>query len=88
MYPVEEKNFKELLKFLKDLIDNVESLSKRNQLSSENLNAAYAIPILFRAYESNKDDLNRILKLPSNDRKAFLKFIYRALDKYYRLREI
>ena len=89
IYPVERRHFENLLKFLHDVITDVESFSTSNQLSSNNLSAGYAIPELFNAYESHRDAFLLLFDAKKEeDRKEFFKWLCSTLEKYYADQEI
>lgn len=83
MYKVEETDYKTLISFLNDAVEDIESLQSRGQLQSSNLSAAYAIPYLFQAYDERKSDFVELFSASIPDQQEFFKTIRDKLKTYY-----
>lgn len=82
MYRVEETDYRKLIGFLDDAVEDIESLQSRGQLQSSNLSAAYAIPYLFQAYDERKSDFAGLFA-STPDQKEFFKLIRDKIRVYY-----
>jgi hypothetical protein len=81
MYKVEELYFQEVLSFFEELVRNVESFSNNLQISSTNLSAAFAIPVLFEAADKNRELIAQFAG-SRDDKQHFFAEITRCLRDY------
>lgn len=81
MYKVEERYFQKVLSFFDDLVQDVETFSKDQRISSDNLSAAFAIPVMFEAADRNHE-LSELFPGSRDDKKHFFAEINRCLKDY------
>jgi len=84
MDKMEKEYFEDLLRYLKDINTDIESLSTKRVITSDNINSFYAIPELVRAYNMNKKELSNISRRSNNgEKRSFFKALYQVLKDYY-----
>jgi hypothetical protein len=88
MYDVEERDFEALLKFLKDVLTDVDSLERSQKISSRNVAAAYAIPVLFDTIHKHRGKLSPLHKAPFPETKKYVKAVYDRLVQFRKEKDL